>query len=1157
MKKTFPISRYVYYGDFRYYYAFGNTPAEDLLRSCQPGESIPSILLLGCGDLRSCFYTLWKNFRSGTSMQFDGVHFDLNDCSSAIIARDILFLQLCLKMPQESESTLKNWISALWAIWFCHELYQAHFDILKHNLRELIVLSRSPAVWSSTNNPLAKIVQFSSPATFEAVRQNWIMWSNENVAVKSVKHMNRDRREEQMYKILDKKQFAKKIIDHIAQPLTCFDKNLMESEILHYLEYGSAFVEYITGDTPASSETFINLTFYERKDGKYSLHYESIPYRCFFHSHQFSPEHIRSSIAKSTKTASTFLVNDSSFNSNPLLSNSVQQFALWMRSSALVLQNAVLSPSEIMFTFHHSDAIEHCLNLQISSKLPRKVARYDLIYTSNLIDHLTPTNLILAAFPLVKQEGYIFTTSLKYRSITHSPEEYLRLLFGMDTKLLPIILGVRCIDHEGIGYSSEISVEPVLPHDRMIIWERVCRSLPLKHPSLLENSPSIVDALCSVFCNATPSLLIEHESGRQEFNLLCTETVMHILHAFTERVECETKDHHFWKPLSSLLLQKSVLKPYLHCIQTHSFLHGFHLHLVVDEEMCPICKSVPLTDYLGQFELDVNVEPYLRTPMFIVLIHNRSTIHELRKLSTPFSSHELLQIVYKKPCHTIDCINMSRTNGSLSMHFYMPASFLKMDYRITVFSFMVNALPMPGAPQYNLSTVVASEALTSVVRMESNYIFNTVNSNTSTPVLNNSFGILEFHTYDKDVFKTTIKLSDECVSSLKVAPLSPRMQCSSRIEMCAGLHKVVLPYPVPIHYDGLKIKVSKMNKTITVEAQRMSCDFHSGNLLFFANPYDKLTMFQTAIDDKVLAFYCCSQFTPNDLENVMSKGTDSLRGPLCRLQLTLSHVFQNQIDNVFVLNYDQEVSVFVIVEARLFDLEANSPCIHIAYSFPQSLLKGEMLQILQKLDHSNIKFLDGHESQVQLMEKMLSYFTLRTIIHSESDIPVGGVLHQMRKHSIFDHFSQAVVYPLYPTHTHKSRPLNPTVEVPTFQCLSCGVSKRNLKTCKGCGNAKYCGKECQTKHWKIHKEECKYVQTKDHQPQDGTENSKKLFTPLGPNEGKIKSDSAQNQRQSKCSGCEKEHQLLRYCPCHEVAYCSQTCQRMDWVRHKTNCTKKK
>ncbi len=57
---SFPLARYWYDGNFRFYYAYGNTPAEDFLENCT-GVKKPKVLVLGCGDIRSCLYTIWKN----------------------------------------------------------------------------------------------------------------------------------------------------------------------------------------------------------------------------------------------------------------------------------------------------------------------------------------------------------------------------------------------------------------------------------------------------------------------------------------------------------------------------------------------------------------------------------------------------------------------------------------------------------------------------------------------------------------------------------------------------------------------------------------------------------------------------------------------------------------------------------------------------------------------------------------------------------------------------------------------------------------------------------------------------------------------------------------------------------------------------------------
>ena len=71
---------------------------------------------------------------------------------------------------------VKKWNSAMWAIWFCHELLQDHKQVLINALQELIKHSKSVNVWSNTSNSLCKLVKFTSQDTLTAVRQTWVMW---------------------------------------------------------------------------------------------------------------------------------------------------------------------------------------------------------------------------------------------------------------------------------------------------------------------------------------------------------------------------------------------------------------------------------------------------------------------------------------------------------------------------------------------------------------------------------------------------------------------------------------------------------------------------------------------------------------------------------------------------------------------------------------------------------------------------------------------------------------------------------------------------------------------------------------------------------------------------------------------------------------------
>lgn len=437
---VYPLSRYWYSGDFRFYYAYGNTPAQDFLQNCV-GEKEPNVLVLGCGDIRSCFYSLWKNFSVKGPDRFNGVHFVLNDISAAVLARDILFLYLCLQMPKEKEA-IKKWLSTMWAIWYCHELYPEHHQLLNDTLR---ILSKYSDSWSSSDNPLYPMVKFSSPSTVNEVQNVWKMWLEQDIDVASVKDMHSARqayliKREWMHKFdSDASDFVK---GSTAIPFeNCNDStksHVQKSEALAYLKCGSVYAENVLELDVPSTKTVVNFTLYERKDGKYNLHYQSLPFRCYYHTVDFSNKQLESLHATSSIK---LLVKDEYFTSKPLLANSVQQFCLWLMFSHEVLNSKHVN--NISFMFDCSHALTFCYELEHH----KKTKLFDLIYSSNLMDHLCPPNLILSAVPLLKDNSLLFTATL-YRSAFSSLEEYLECSFGFDCKLFPVLLGIRCINYE-------------------------------------------------------------------------------------------------------------------------------------------------------------------------------------------------------------------------------------------------------------------------------------------------------------------------------------------------------------------------------------------------------------------------------------------------------------------------------------------------------------------------------------------------------------------------------------------------------------------------------------------------------------------------------------------------------------------------------------
>ena len=156
--KLFPTTRYFNNVCYR---PFGNTPPEDYLQSIPNSVLSPEILVLGCGDMRSCFYTLWNNFDPKHFRYLGSVHFTLNDSSAAVMARNVLFLYLCTQMPDDPEA-VKKWIASFWSIWFCHELLPDHHKVLMDALSLLVTCSGDENFWFPfrNENPLGWLVEF-------------------------------------------------------------------------------------------------------------------------------------------------------------------------------------------------------------------------------------------------------------------------------------------------------------------------------------------------------------------------------------------------------------------------------------------------------------------------------------------------------------------------------------------------------------------------------------------------------------------------------------------------------------------------------------------------------------------------------------------------------------------------------------------------------------------------------------------------------------------------------------------------------------------------------------------------------------------------------------------------------------------------------------
>ena len=1144
LQPVFPLSRYVYYGEFRYYYGYGNTPPDDYLENASSVIE-PAILILGCGDLRSCLYTLWKNFGTINSKRFSGVHFVLNDNSAAVLARNILFLYLCLKTPKEKQQK-REWLCAVWAIWFCHELLPKHEAVLNNALSSLIKFASNIKSWSSRGNPLHSLVKFTSAQVLSEMNQVWKMWHGKSVqGVKSVQDMNYARLANQsnIRALIDDGSIASGFFAsaiglietaEMSQKTPVLYNRLfdhMKAEVVAYYNTGSAFIEDMLSKSPRASSCAVNYTVYERKDGRFTMHYASQPFNCFFHSFQYSAK----SLEEIKGPRLNLLVSDSCFEPYPLLANSFQQFSMWFQACSQILNRE--NGPRVSFTIQCSDAIQFCQELQSPTHFASMDVgnKFDLVYTSNLIDHLAPPNIVLAALPLLKPSSFLFTTTLLYKGISSTAEEYIQACFGFKSELLPIIFGIRCINHEGEKYSSVVSAQPC-PFEygntsmmnkqwpKVLIWEKIDMH-PQKVPALVGDSNITTALYNSISLCVTP--LLNSPRGCRTLNHLCIETAMKILQTYAAVLDANISEFQFWSALCDVLLQDDSLKPFLHAIQTQCLLHDLHLHLTVNESTCPICLSVPITQHIGQFTIEVQL-PFDRaiTPNFMVFVH-KSELDDPTLLVQPLGQIDI---------YIFDSI-FGNEKGELK--FYCPNSFVENGYSVTLVGFIIGGI---GPPLKNSSKEIVlpfrnnrRELASCRVAGISHYFQNTVPFQYS---MSSDFGTVASHSGDGDYFETVILLSDATLSKLLSGiSASTKRISSSEVKILCGNLKHSIQYPHPIEYERLAVKISQKKKTVTVLASRTFHNFEQEKPLFQVDPENRLTLPPSNTPASCMLSYCGMQFTKKDrviMEQCCRER--ALMPPMVNLKESINILFQCCEEHFFhIVLPVGGVHALLIVQNQLHDVQCKTPALDLAYCFLEESYVHRVAPRWQSLATTNVRGICMDESEFQLVKKVFTYFSNRTITKTVQN--AKGRLQLLTMHQIDRFFSRAVVYPLYADpdlyvldmdFTMSDETSSTKLKSTLKNCSNCKMPSKDLKKCANCGQVRYCSRECQKKHWKEHKPSClKSVEMTKKSP----------ATSL-----------------SRCDGCGEMFASLKKCPCHKAAYCSVACQKKEWPKHKTVCT---
>ena len=1141
----FSASKFVNTAQHRFYYAFGNTPAEDLLEHVPDTCKKPSVLQLGCGDIRSCFYTLWKNFdkHSGHG-NFKGVTFNLNDYCAAVLARNILFLYWTLKLADVSPGDAQQTVCSIWNVWFCHDLQHHDVVLLRESLDVLLEVFESDEAWKKPDNPLRNVIDFVGEFkqdTMKGIYQMYSFWlkmlQDANDETKLSLKRNRIKVVEKTTQFIELRFNGRFGIYSMEPGKRQNMRKLMMDEYCSYLETGNAFAEHAFGISVTDVNSHVlNPTLYE-KENEYTLHYSSMPYECFVHSLFMTKENIHF-------PPGTIFVQQKRFDNIPLLANSVQQFSMWLISSAKHLQTNTATK----FLFCYSDAICAAVRLRHSY-------RFNIIHSSNLIDHLSSLAVVINTITLLTENGVLLTTTMNLGK--DSVNKNVEMSFNFKLEYLLPLFGIRCFGQEGI-YAGDGILQAIpsfraafealkiigseLP--RLIIWKS-SNATPLLLKSLEEHSLA-TEALFACIKGATLGFLSLNPTI--SLSTTSSHSAMIALSIFFNRLSSESfKDFKFWTGLCTRLRNDTGLLPFLMHLQCQATLMNIHMHLTTTPSDCPICNNT-LTQYFQKicvpFNASFEVERYSNSASIVLAcIHPKEFDTESLNILNPTTARK------NKGVFLIDsgvCSVSAEMNGLIDI--VIPRNLIDYDkYCATVYAYnyfqadkKFIGSPVSTVPLKNVNIDAYTPHAT---------ITNRLQLNPST-----SFGELALLEYTGYQYVTNITLSDKVISDLQSKyPLRTEMITDTSFKVfCRNSHFVV-KYSTPIIYAKVKIQYSTEKKLVMIDAECKPFDTYSKDQqtpLFFVSPENNIILPQVNVSEFYLEESVSSQMTIEDWKIINLFGRGFLTSsPSINAKNVFIALFQRMMHTYFHLisatKGDDLTYGMIVVHKRLFDVQNQTPALDLSFYINEAgidrynnnaFYTWSLMRLSNNVDEEVCIPVNGNE--ISLVKGALSQFSDRTRICKTKANPLINLGFGMDKY-----FRRAIAYHLSTDRCElsledKFLPFNQSDKkvdlLPeTNHCSFCSSEVMSVRKCLRCHSAIYCGEECQRKHWKVHKLLCK----------PAVVHSSAIAKPI----------STQIQ-QAVCSRCKAKSNDLKKCTrCKLVAYCGKQCQIEDWSEHKMIC----
>ncbi|KAA6408388.1 MAG: hypothetical protein FRX48_08130 [Lasallia pustulata] len=383
-----------------YFYPIGNTPAVCLTQDL-PREQKANVLLLGCGDVRSILFTTYSD--SGSKYR----QLDITCCDheAAVLARNILLFTLILDYADGSKDP------SIWNIYYHLFLDNESLELLHIQTQKLQSFSTSLQSWHSSK--YGRLLRICDQGTLLRVRRIWNSYSSSNLSGEDkTSYKKRFESGIQTARDTQAEHFGHgKVVTGFrsAAPISTPSMKDLPDLFQHFWEHG------VTDDDRGSlsKSRFPNPMFAGSLEDAFTLHYGTDPLLGF---------HLATAYA--SLTSGSPLKSSGNSHLHKVVAAARLQFREWSTSFRKHAQK------NLTIRFFVGDALAFCHTLQhmhtpddrsqsnwyrdqyhldplildgedYASKGNAPLL-FNVIDTSNLLDHVGAINILVAASPLLE-----------------------------------------------------------------------------------------------------------------------------------------------------------------------------------------------------------------------------------------------------------------------------------------------------------------------------------------------------------------------------------------------------------------------------------------------------------------------------------------------------------------------------------------------------------------------------------------------------------------------------------------------------------------------------------------------------------------------------------------------------------------------------------